>query len=158
VNEVNVFDVRAALITRAQGYLSTEPSFARFLRAVAEASDPEDFRPDTAEMLEERFRKSYGRLGKRELASFSVHVIPAERPGGRDIVEVFCADMPFIVDSVLAAVRAYGGVVRAITHPVLRFDPATYRVLEQPAPGSRLESFLHLELDPIPDLVVREAM
>jgi glutamate dehydrogenase len=158
VNELTVFDARAALITRAQGYMSTEPSFARFLRAVAEATDPEDFRPYTAEMLEDRFRKSYGRLGKRELASFNVYVIPADRPGGRDVVEVFCADMPFIVDSVLAAVRAYGGVVKAITHPVLQFDPATYRVLEQPTPGSRLESFLHIELGPLPDLVVREAM
>ena len=122
MNELTVVEARAALIARAIGYVSTEPSFARFLRAVAEATDPEDLRPYTAEMLEERFRKSYGRLGKRELASFNVYVIPADRPGGRDIVEVFCADMPFIVDSVLAAVRAYGGVVRAITHPVLQFD------------------------------------
>ncbi|MGN6489781.1 MAG: NAD-glutamate dehydrogenase [Devosia sp.] len=158
MNEAAAFDARAALIARAQGYLSTEPSFARFLGAVAEATDPEDLRPFTAEMLEERFRKSYGRLGKRELASFSVHVIAAEQPAGRDIVEVFCADMPFIVDSVLAAVRAYGGVVRALIHPVLQFDPATYRVLEGPGPGSRLESFLHIEIDPLPDLVVREAM
>jgi len=158
VNELTVFDARAALIARAQGYLSTEPSFARFLRAVAEATDPEDFRPYPAEMLEERFRKSYSRLGKRELASFNVYVVPADRPGGRDIVEVFCADMPFIVDSVLAAIRSYGGVVRAITHPVLQFDPATYRVLDQPTPGSRLESFLHIEVEPLPDLVVREAM
>ena len=158
MDEPRVFDARAALIARAQGYLSTEPSFARFLRAVAEATDPEDLRPYPVELLEERFRKSYGRLGKRELASFNVYVVPADRPGDRDIVEVFCADMPFIVDSVLAAIRLYGGVVRAITHPVLQFDPATYRVLEQPAPGSRLESFLHIELDPLPDLVVREAM
>ncbi len=158
MNELTVFDARAALIARAMGYAPTEPSFARFLRAVAEATDPEDLRPYTAEVLEERFRKSYSRLGKRELASFNVYVLPSDRPGGRDIVEVFCADMPFIVDSVLAAVRAYGGVVKAITHPVLQFDPATYRVLEQPAPGSRLESFLHIELDPLPDLVVREAM
>jgi len=158
VNELTVFDARAALIARAQGYLSTEPSFSRFLRAVAEATDPEDLRPYAVEVLEERFRKSYGRLGKRELASFNVYVVPADRPGGRDIVEVFCADMPFIVDSVLAAIRVYGGVVKAITHPVLQFDPATYRVLDQPTPGSRLESFLHVEIDPLPDLVVREAM
>ncbi len=158
MNELTVIDARAALIARAQGYVSTEPSFARFLRAVAQATDPEDLRPYTAEVLEERFRKSYGRLGKRELASFNVYVVPADRPDGRDIVEVFCADMPFIVDSVLAAIRVYGGVVRAITHPVLQFDPATYRVLDQPTPGSRLESFLHVEIDRLPDVVVREAM
>jgi glutamate dehydrogenase len=41
---------------------------------------------------------------------------------------------------------------------VVTFDPATYRVLEQQAPGSRRESFLHIELEPLPDIVVREAM
>ena len=42
--------------------------------------------------------------------------MPSDRPGGRDIVEVFCADMPFIVDSVLAAIRhsARGGTTRVV--------------------------------------------
>ncbi len=158
MNEVSLLDRRAALITRADGYLSTEPSFARFLRSVAEATDPEDFGTRTIDEIEAIFRRSYGRLGKRELASHNVYIDPPEHPGGPETVEVFSADMPFIVDSVLAAIRARGGVIRALSHPILKFDPATYRVLELPGPGSRLESFLHVEIDPLPGLVEREAM
>lgn len=158
MNEAAAFDTRAALIARAQGYQSSEPSFARFLKAVAEATDPEDLATHTAEALEATFRKSYGRLGKRELASHNVYIVPPERPGDAEIVEVFSADMPFIVDSVLAAIRARGGVIRFISHPILQFDPATYRVLDVPTPGSRLESFLHIEIEPLGDLVLREAM
>ena len=158
MSDVTATGVRAELLARAQGYQLSEPSFSRFLKTVVEASDPEDLALQSAAVLEATFRKSYGRLGKRELASHNVYIVPPEHPGEPEVVEVFSADMPFIVDSVLAAIRAYGGVVRFITHPVLQFDPATYRVLEIPAPGSRLESFLHLEIDPLPDIVVREAL
>ncbi len=158
MSDVTATGVRAELLARAQGYQLSEPSFSRFLKTVVEASDPEDLELQSAAVLEATFRKSYGRLGKRELASHNVYIVPPEHPGEPEVVEVFSADMPFIVDSVLAALRSYGGVVRFITHPVLQFDPATYRVLEIPAPGSRLESFLHLEIDPLPDIVVREAL
>ncbi|MDF2980245.1 MAG: NAD-specific glutamate dehydrogenase, large form [Devosia sp.] len=158
MNEAAAVDTRAALIARAEGYQSSEPSFARFLRAVAEATDLEDLAMHPVEVLEATFRKSYGRLGKRELASHNVYVVPPEKPGELEIVEVFSADMPFIVDSVLAAIRARGGAIRFITHPVLQFDPATYRVLDVPTPGSRLESFLHIEIEPLADIVLREAM
>ena len=158
MNEVSLLDRRAALITRADSYLSSEPGFARFLRAVAEATDPEDFGTRGPDELEAIFRRSYGRLGQRELASHNVYVDPPGKPGEPETIEVFSADMPFIVDSVLAAIRARGGVVRSLSHPILKFDPATYRVLEHPGPGSRLESFLHVEIDPLADLVQREAM
>jgi glutamate dehydrogenase len=158
MNEVSLLDRRAALIARADGYLSTEPSFARFLRSVAEATDPEDFGTRSTDELEAIFRRSYGRLGKRELASHNVYIDPPGHPGEPETVEVFSADMPFIVDSVLAAIRARGGVIRSLSHPILKFDPATYRVLEMPGPGSRLESFLHVEIDPLTSLVEREAM
>ncbi|MBN9316596.1 MAG: NAD-glutamate dehydrogenase [Devosia sp.] len=158
MDEVSLLDRRAALVARAEGYLSTEPSFARFLRAVAEATDPEDLGTRGLDELEAVFRRSYGRLGKRELASHNIYVDPPAHPGEPETVEVFCADMPFIVDSVLAAIRARGGVIRSLSHPILKFDPATYRVLEAPGPGSRLESFLHVEIDPLPGLVEREAL
>src|SRR5690606_15975017 len=74
------------------------------------------------------------------------------------IVEIFSADMPFIVDSVLAAIRAKGGVVRYLSHPILHVDPATYRVLESAAPGSRLESFLHVHIDPLASADARSDM
>jgi glutamate dehydrogenase len=158
MNEMTVADRRAELLARALEHQSTEPGFARFLRATIEATDPEDLATRSAAEIETTFRASYSRLGKRELASHNVYILLPERPGDPEIVEVFSADMPFIVDSVLAAIRARGGVVRLIAHPTLQFDPATYRVLDAPLPGSRLESFLHIEIDPLGDVVQRELL
>jgi glutamate dehydrogenase len=158
VNEAPFFETRAELLARAQAFLATEPSFGRFLRLVVEATDPEDLRSFSAGGLETLFRKSYSRLGKRELANHKIYFMPAEHPGHPEIIEVFSADMPFIVDSVLAAIRAHGGTIRFFSHPTLQFDPPTYRVLELPAPGSRLESFLHIQIEPLASDTVREAM
>ena len=158
MNEAPHIETRTDLLARAQVLLNTEPSFARFLRAAVESTDPEDLKAHSADMLEALFRKSYSRLGKRELANHRIYFMPAEGPGHPEIIEIFSADMPFIVDSVLAAVRAIGGTIRFLTHPTLQFDPQTYRVLEMPQPGSRLESFLHLQIDPLPTDAAREAL
>ncbi|WP_417307439.1 NAD-glutamate dehydrogenase [Devosia sp.] len=144
-------DMRAMLIARAEGYRAKEPGYARFLRAAAEAADPEDLTRYGLQQLDDSFRKAYGRLGKRELERFAVYVVPPQYRGDLEVIEVFSRDMPFIVDSVLAAVRAMGGTVRLMTHPVLLFDPATYRVLDEPTAGSRNESFLHIEIEPLAD-------
>ena len=61
MNEAAAVDTRAELIARAQGYQSSEPSFARFLRTVAEATDPADLALHSAEALEATLRKSSGR-------------------------------------------------------------------------------------------------
>ncbi len=158
MSETGPFDTRQALIARAEGYQNTEPSFARFLKAVAETLSAEDIADRQPETLEARFRKSYGRLGRRELASHDVYIVTPPDEPELETVEVFSADMPFIIDSVLAAIRASGGVIRLMAHPVLRFDPTTYRVLDQPAIDSRLESFLHVEIAPLTDVVQREMM
>ncbi|RYE86145.1 MAG: NAD-glutamate dehydrogenase, partial [Hyphomicrobiales bacterium] len=158
MNEAPFIETRTDLLARAQVLLNTEPSFARFLRAAVEATDPEDLKTRSADMLEALFRKSYARLGKRELANHRIYFMPAEGPGHPEILEIFSTDMPFIVDSVLAAVRSVGGTIRFFSHPTLQFDPQTYRVLEMPQPGSRLESFLHLQIDPLPSDAARSAL
>jgi len=158
MNEAPALDTRAALLVKANGYATSEPGFARFLRVIVDATDPEDLAARSADALEHAFRASYGRLGRRDNAGHDVYARPADRPGEPDIVEVFSADMPFIVDSVLAAIRATGGTVRLISHPIVPFDPTTYRVLDMRQPGSRLESFLHVEIDPLDDLRRSEQM
>ena len=158
MNQMGGVDRRAQLLSRAAEHQSHEPGFARFLRAAVEATDPEDLAPRPADAVEAAFRAAYGRLGKRELAAHNIYVIAPEKPGDPEIVEVFSADMPFIVDSVLAAIRARGGVVRLFSHPPVQFDPATYRVLDGPLPGSRIESFLHVEIEPLADAVQRELL
>ena len=149
---------RAILLARAATLLNTEPGFGRFLRLTVEATDPGDLRLQSAEALEALFRKAYLKLGKREFSDHRIFVQAAEQAGQPDIIEVYSADMPFIVDSVLGAVRAHGGTVRLLAHPTLQFDPEAFRVLDAPAPGSRAESFLHIQIDPLTSAAARQAM
>jgi len=158
VNEAHFHEARASLLSRAQAYADSEPGFARFLKAVTEAADPEDLATLAPEMLEQLFRQSYERLGRRGLGSHETYIIPPLDDGHPEIIEVFSADMPFIVDSVMAAIRARGGAIRFMTHPILIFDAATFRVLEAPAAGTRPESFLHIHIDPLPNDAARHAM
>jgi glutamate dehydrogenase len=158
VNEAPFLETRSALLARAQVFSASEPSFARFLAATTAATDPEDLKTRSPDVLDALWRESYERLGKRDPAPHKVYFLPPANAGHPEIIEVFSADMPFIVDSVLAAIRAKGGTIRFMSHPILIYDPATNRVLEQPAPGSRQESFLHIQIDPLPEDGTRDAM
>jgi glutamate dehydrogenase len=158
LNEAPVFETRSSLLARAQVFAANEPSFSRFLKAATEATDAEDLGSHSPDVLEALWREAYERLGNREQGRHRVYFLPPADVGHREIIEVFSADMPFIVDSVLAAIRAKGGTIRFMSHPILIFDPATNRVLERPASGTRAESFLHIHIDPLPDAETREGM
>jgi len=150
----------AALLARGRALIATEPNYARFLLYAAQAVDPDDLGPYSAAVLDSEFRRAYALLEKRGQSS---HFINVSQPDvlvidGPEIIDIFTPDMPFIVDSVLAAIRAKGGTVRLVAHPVLPLDPTTYRVLNEPTPQSRQESFLHLHLDPLPDEATRDAL
>src|SRR6185503_21150823 len=134
-----VLDTRRGMLERAAALKDSEPNFARFMLSMVNATETDDLSRYSPSVLEALLRKTYTRLGKREGRSHVVFEFPPDDVVRAEMLEVFSADMPFIVDSVLAAIRARGGVIRFITHPVLQFDPATYRVLEVPTPGSRLE-------------------
>jgi glutamate dehydrogenase len=158
VNEALSIETRTNLLARARAHGQNEPSFGRFLEAAAEATDPEDLALHSPDVLETLWRSSYERLGKRDPSPHRIYFLPPADLGHPEIIEVFSADMPFIVDSVLAAIRARGGTIRFMSHPILVFDPATFRVLERPAVGTRPESFLHIHIDPLPDAETRRAM
>ncbi len=157
MNEAPTFETRASLLARADALMASEPNFARFLAQTARATDPEDLAAHAPEVIEHLLRRSFERLGKREFATHKVYFQPPDQLGLPEVVEIFSVDMPFIVDSVLAAIRAKGGTIRFLAHPILNFDPATYRVLDAPVAGSRLESFLHIHIDPL-DLETRHQM
>jgi len=158
VNEAPIFETRAGLLARADELMASEPNFARFLAATVAATDPEDLAGHAPQGIEHLLRRSFERLGRREYANHRIFIDPPDQPGQPEIVEIFSADMPFIVDSALAAIRAKGGVIRYLSHPILHVDPATYRVLEAPAAGSRLESFLHIHIDPVETPDIRRDM
>ncbi len=157
MNEAPFLETRDALLARAKTYVAGEPSFARFLAAATLATDTEDLASHSPDVLETLWRSSYDRLGRRDPAPHEVYFVPPVDRGHPEVVEVFSGDMPFIVDSVLAAIRAMGGTIRFMAHPVLIYDPATNRVLEQPGQGTRQESFLHIHIDPLGDEATRAA-
>jgi glutamate dehydrogenase len=70
-------------------------------------------------------------------------------------------DMPFLVDSISAAVAAHGLNVKRLIHPVLATTRCTSGVLQslsvKPAEGSVRESFIYLETDRV-DARKRRAM
>jgi glutamate dehydrogenase len=153
-----VINSKRGFLDRAQALMETEPNFARFLLAAVNATDSDDLSLFTPEALEILLRRTYTRLGKREGRSHIVFHYPPE-PGVRaEQFEIFSADMPFIVDSTLAAIRAKGGVIRFMAHPVLYLDPESHRVLDAEAPVSLKESLLIVHIEPLADTAERLAM
>ena len=151
-------DTKRGLLNRAEELRETEPNFARFLLAMVNSTDADDLETTTPQIVEAMLRRTYTRLGKREGKSHVVFDFPPEEPGRGELIEIFSADMPFIVDSVLAAIRAKGGVVRFMSHPVLHLDPESHRLLDEEATVSVNESLLLVEIEPIEDKDMRAAL
>ena len=146
-----VIDTRRDLLQKVAQLRETEPNFARFLSAAVAATETDDLSIYSADALEGMLRKTYTRLGKREGRSHVIFDFEPEKPGQSEILEIFSADMPFIVDSVLAAIRAKGGVIKFMSHPVLHLDPESHRVLDEMATVSVNESLLMVHIEPMAD-------
>ncbi|HEX4248149.1 MAG TPA: NAD-glutamate dehydrogenase domain-containing protein, partial [Pseudonocardia sp.] len=83
------------------------------------------------------------------------------------VVEIVNDDMPFLVESVLAGVSRSGAVVQRVMHPivVVRRDLAGGLVEalpdadpDDPPEGTQLESWMHVETDPLSDADARERL
>jgi glutamate dehydrogenase len=89
-----------------------------------------------------------------------VRIRPADPPPAGDgpagtVVEIVTDDMPFLVESVLAAVRRAGGEVRRVIHPIVvvertpdgeLVDVLTTADPGAPPGGALVESWIHLDL------------
>lgn len=154
-----LLSTRDALLARSDALAAGEPNFARYLTYTVQATDAEDLAAYGPGQIEFLLRESYGRIGQRDPTR---HVIHFWRPPGEnspEIIEVFSPDMPFLVDSVLGAIRAKGGAIRLMAHPVLPLDPESHRVLEGfDTPGAMRESMLHVHIDPLPTAEARAEM
>ncbi|HKS89648.1 MAG TPA: NAD-glutamate dehydrogenase [Stellaceae bacterium] len=76
------------------------------------------------------------------------------------IVELVNDDMPFLVDSVTAAINESGRRVRLVIHPVLSVarDATGALVTIDPADGGRRESWMQIEISREPHAAEREAL
>jgi len=87
--------------------------------------------------------------------------------GGRGVVAVVVEDMPYLVDSVTAALRREGYDVHLVVHPVFDVTRDVTGRLQQvhavpdasnpPRPEDVRESWMHLETDPVADVEALEA-
>src|SRR5690606_22472442 len=131
---------RPAMLKRAVALESEDAEFAQFLRAAALATDSEDLARETPERLEATMRQSHAQLNAYDGTGSRLSATEPAQAGDPLVLDIVSPDMPFIVDSALAALRAGGGTVRLFSHPVVR-----------QADGGAL-SVLHIHSDPVSDL------
>ena len=105
------------------------------LRIALDSIDPDDLSAG-GDGLVERLAESLRLLDAPAGPGFRVAIRDAGAPF---VLTAHGPDMPFIVDSALAAIRAGGAVVRLLAHPIVPDGEGARR------------SLLHVEIDPIAD-------
>jgi glutamate dehydrogenase len=141
---------RDALLARAAALAPTDPNQATLLAAAIEATDPDDLALIDEAGFARRLATSHAHLGAGVPAKSAIHIVPAANATDPLVVDIVSPDMPFIVDSALAAIRAAGGVVRLFSHPLMFITPDG-KLARKPQAGFEPVSLLHVELDPVPD-------
>ncbi|MCS6760888.1 MAG: NAD-glutamate dehydrogenase [Candidatus Devosia symbiotica] len=131
---------RPALLERASALASEDKSFAQFFRSAILATDSEDLARQAPDRFEAILRQSYAHLQDYDGVGSKLNATEPTQIGDPLVLDIVSPDMPFIVDSALAALRAGGGTVRLFAHPVV--CQADNRAL----------SVLHIHSDPVSDL------
>jgi len=149
--------LRGAVLARADNLRESNAGLADFFTHVISAIDNEDIHCYSPEDFEKIISHSYGRFSKRGNSEHLINIWkPDEKnPRGVQIVDIFLADMPFVVDSILSTIRAKGGSIRMFIHPVIPVDRSVnpWKILKNPGKDTSSESFLQVHLDPINDEV-----
>jgi glutamate dehydrogenase len=116
----------------------SETQFADFLHAAIKATDPDDLARISADDFRVAMQAIYQRL---PASGDGPSQLVLNRLPGTDMltIDVISPNMPFIVDSTLAAVRAMGGTIRLFSHPIVETQA-----------GKRL-SVLHVQCEQVSD-------
>ncbi|GLQ10196.1 NAD-glutamate dehydrogenase [Devosia yakushimensis] len=138
---------RQIMLERAALLLAAEPGFGRFFKAAILATDGEDLGTQAADAFESVLRQAYGHLLAYEGENSRIVAARPAAAGEALVLDIISPDMPFIVDSALAAVRAAGGSVRLFTHPVVHVGNG-----EVTEANGRSLSLLHIHSDPVADV------
>jgi glutamate dehydrogenase len=131
-------------------HIKTEsPALFGFIANALRSADEQDLALYEPETLEALLRRTFSEIGRRTPGEAGIEIWTPETLDGTTIIDIHSADTPFIVDSALAAIRAAGGAIRFMTHPVIALDTATtpWQVLETPTETSRNESVLQVHID-----------
>ncbi|WP_338723051.1 NAD-glutamate dehydrogenase [Devosia sp. XK-2] len=139
--------VEARLLELAKARAGTDESLQRLLIAAISAADADDLEKQDPHALIEALSASHERLkGVAPGATEIAITLPGEA-GEPMLLDIICPDMPFIVDSALAALRSMGGTIRMFAHPVLHMENG--KVVAQ---GGNSVSMLHIQSDPVADI------
>jgi len=143
----------AGMLERARSAAADRPDLLLFLKQALKAIDPDDLAGQDPDTLLAALVESHARLVAGGAAATRIVVTPPARPGEALVLDIISPDMPFIVDSALAALRAMGGAIRLFAHPVVRLAQGAV-VAEDGA----AVSVLHIHSDPVADTeaLVRE--
>ena len=127
------------------------PSLFGFIANALRSADEQDLALYEPATLEALLTRTFSQIGERTPGKADIRIWTPENdvPAATTIIDIQSADTPFIVDSALAAIRAAGGVVRFMTHPVVALDTTTspWSVLDAPTATSRNESILQVHID-----------
>ncbi|MCP8884176.1 NAD-glutamate dehydrogenase [Devosia sp. XJ19-1] len=138
--------VEAQYQERARARAGQNASLLLFLRSAIAAIDPDDLSRHDAGALIEALATSHERLIAGPLDVTRVVATPPAEAGAPLVLDIVCPDMPFIVDSTLAALRSMGGAIRLFAHPVLHVSGG-----QVVADGGTAVSMLHIQSDPVAD-------
>ncbi len=149
----NTGKLKKAALKKASSLKKTDPGLANFLLHAIEATDEQDLPAYTPEQFQDILTHSYNRIIRHTGPDHLINIWRPDEsdPHGVQIIDVYLPDMPFVVDSVLAAVRARGGSIRMFIHPILPLDTRStpWQVMEKPGKNLAAQSFLQVHIDPI---------
>ena len=137
---------RPSDLTAAAAAAPGGEGLAEFLSAYYDGVTAEDLGERGPQEVLHLARQHRDTAARRAPGSAVVHV--TAHPDGTTAVDAVTDDMPFLVDSLTAAVTRRDGSVRLVLHPQLPVRRDETGLLEQvPAPGAPVESWIHLELE-----------
>jgi glutamate dehydrogenase len=125
---------------------------ALLLRHLAAALPTAELAAEPAERLGGAAASLYAHAAQRRPGEAKLRLLPpGPGQGGAALAEIVTDDMPFLVESVLAALTLAGRTARRLLHPVLRAQrDAEGRLLSLGGTEGRPESLMHVEIAPNP--------
>ncbi len=136
-----------AFIEAATALAQGDASLERFLIEAIKATDPDDLMREEPAVLLAALSRSHAAAIAGQLGETRILLSPPTDAGGALVIDIISPDMPFIVDSTLASLRAMGGAIRLFSHPVVRVNQDG--VVEN---GGVPLSVLHIHSEPVADL------
>src|SRR5690606_9318384 len=137
-------DLSTRLVEQAKARAMGGEGLERFLLDAIAAIDPDDLAKQEPTFLIEALVRSHDRLVGGSTDDTRIIATPPATSGDPLIIDIISPDMPFIVDSALAALRTMGGNIRLFAHPVVRLSQGAVT-----GNGGTAMSLLHIHSDPV---------